>query len=107
MYACHEEEVGMCRWGEAERHCGKVGGRSNELAPHNDCPRLHTVGQGHDRCYHMRILDQMSALVAAADGGEGVGRLGVCNPGFEIYAPHGTEGPGNLLDTVSTCILHA
>jgi hypothetical protein len=29
------------------------------------------------------------------------------SPGFEIYAPHGTEGPGNLLDTVSTCILHA
>ena len=59
----------MCG-GQTERHCGKVGGRSDELAPANDSPGVCTAGQGHDRCYIMRILDQISTLVAVADGGE-------------------------------------
>ena len=72
----------MCG-GQTERHCGKVGGRSDELAPANDSPGVYTAGQGHDRCYRMRILDQISALVAVADGGEGVegtGSMGSCPP---------------------------
>ena len=66
----------MSMWsgGQTERHCGKVGGRSNELAPDNDSPGVYTAGQGHGRCYRMRILDQISALVAVADGGCGGGR---------------------------------
>ena len=38
------------------------------------------AGQVHDRRYRMRILDQLFALVAAADGGEwvwGAGSRGV------------------------------
>ena len=68
----------MSMWsgGQTERHCGKVGARSNELAPANDSPGVYTAGQGHGRCYRIRILDQISAL-AVADGGEGVGGLGV------------------------------
>ena len=54
----------------------QVGGRSDELAPANDSPGVYTAGQGHGRCYRMRILDQISALVAVADGGEGVGGAG-------------------------------
>ena len=69
--------MSMCAGGQTERHCGKVGGRSDELAPANDSPGVYTSGQGHGRCYLMRILDQISALVAVADGGEGVGGLGV------------------------------
>ena len=61
----------MCAGGQTERHCGKVGGRSDELAPANDSPGVYTSGQGHERCYRMRILDQISALVAVADGGGG------------------------------------
>ena len=64
-----------CAGGQTERHCGKVGARSNELAP-NDSPGVYTAGQGHGRCYRTRILDQISALVAVADGGEGVGGAG-------------------------------
>ena len=56
------------RWGQAERHCGEVGGRSDELTPDNDSPRVHTSGQVHDRCYRMRMLDQINVLVAVADG---------------------------------------
>ena len=69
----------MSMWsgGQTERHCGKVGARSNELAPVNDSPGVYTAGQGHGRCYCIRILDQISALVAVADGGEGVGGPGV------------------------------
>ena len=66
----------MCAGGQTERHCGKVGGRSDELAPANDSPGVYTSGQGHGRCYLMRILDQISALVAVAEGGEGVGGAG-------------------------------
>ena len=66
--------MSMCAGGQTERHCGKVGGRSDELAPANDSPGVYTAGQGHGRCYRMRILDQISALVAVADGGEGGGR---------------------------------
>ena len=62
--------------GQTERHCGKVGGRSDALAPANDSPGVYTAGQGHGRCYRIRILDQISALVAVADGGEGVGGAG-------------------------------
>ena len=69
--------MSMCAGGQTERHCGKVGGRSDELAPANDSPGVYTADQGHGRCYRMRILDQISALVAVADGGEGVGELGV------------------------------
>ena len=65
--------MSMCAVGQTERHCGKVGGRSNELAPANDSPGVYTAGQGHVRCYCMRILDQISALGAVADGGEGGG----------------------------------
>ena len=54
-----------------------LGGRSDELAPANDSPAVYTAGQGHGGCYLMRILDQISALGAVADGGEGVGGLGV------------------------------
>ena len=36
------------------------------------------AGQVHGRCYRMRMLDQINALLAVADGGEGVGELGVC-----------------------------
>ena len=56
----------MCSGGQTERHCGKVRGRSNELAPDTDSPGVYTAGQGHGRCYRMRILDQISALVAVA-----------------------------------------
>ena len=38
-----------------------------------DSPGVYTAGQGHGRCYRMRGLDQISTLVAAADGNEGVG----------------------------------
>jgi len=41
--------VSMCAVGQTERHCGKVGGRSNELAPANDSPGVYTAGQGHSR----------------------------------------------------------
>ena len=76
----------MCAVGQTERHCGKVGGRSNELAPANDSSGVYTSGQGHGRCYLMRILDQISALVAVADGGEGVG------PG--VWVRGAAEGSG-------------
>jgi len=66
----------MCAGGQTERHCGKVGAGSNELAPANDSPGVYTAGQGHARCCRMRILDQISGLVAAADGCEGVGGAG-------------------------------
>jgi len=59
------------------RHCGKVGGHSDELAPANDDLGVCVAGQVHDRRYRMRILDQLFALVAAADGGGGGGGLGV------------------------------
>ena len=36
----------MCAGGQTERHCGKVGGRSDELAPANDSPGVYTSGQG-------------------------------------------------------------
>ena len=58
------------------RGCTKVGVRSDELAPANDSPGVYAAGQGHGRCYCIRILDQISALVAVADGGEGVGGAG-------------------------------
>ena len=41
----------MCAGGQTERHCGKVGGRSDELAPANDSPGVYTADQGHERCY--------------------------------------------------------
>ena len=56
------------RWGQGERHCGEVGGRSDELTPDNDSTRVYTSGQVHDRCYRMRMLDQINVLVAVADG---------------------------------------
>ena len=65
------------RWGQAERHCGEVGGRSDESAPDDDSPEVYAAGQGHDRCYRMHMLDQINALVAVADAGEGGGGLGV------------------------------
>jgi hypothetical protein len=43
--------MSMCAGGQTERHCGKVGGRSDELAPANDSPGVYTSGQGHERCY--------------------------------------------------------
>ena len=70
----------MGQGGQTERHCGKVGGHSDELAPANDALGVCVAGQVHDRRYRMRILDQLSAFVAAADGGEwlwGAGSRGV------------------------------
>ena len=58
------------RWGQAERYCGEVGGRSDELTPDNDSTRVYTSGQAHCRCYRMRMLDQINALLAVADCGE-------------------------------------
>ena len=58
---------------QTERHCGKVGGRSDESAPANDTLGVYTAGQVHGRCYCMRMLDQIHDLVVVADGGEGVG----------------------------------
>ena len=59
------------------RYCVRsVRGRSNELVPANDSPGVYTAGQGHGRCYRMRIFDQISALVAVAAGGEGEGGAG-------------------------------
>jgi len=54
------------------RHCGKVGGQSDDLAPAMDSIGSYrdTAGQGHGRCYRMRILDHLSALAPAADAGE-------------------------------------
>ena len=60
------------RWGQAVRHCGKVGGQSDELAPAMDSIGVYTAGQVHGRSYRMRVFDPISVLVAAADGGEGV-----------------------------------
>ena len=56
------------RWGQAERYCGEVGGRSDESAPDNDSPGVYTSGKVHGRCYRMRLLDQINVLVAVADG---------------------------------------
>ena len=56
------------RWGQAERYCGEVGGRSDESAPDNDSPGVYTSGKVHGRCYRMRMLDQINVLVAVADG---------------------------------------
>ena len=53
------------------RHCGKVGGQSDNLAPVMDSLGVYMAGHVHGRCYRMRIWDQMSVLVAAADAGEG------------------------------------
>ena len=69
------------------RHCGKVGGQSDDLAPANDALGVYVAGQVHDRRYRMRILDQMSVLVAAADAGKGGWGLGVGVCGA-------AEGPG-------------
>ena len=55
------------------RPCGKVGGRSDDLAPAKHSLEVYTAGQVHVGCYRMRILDQLSVLVAAADAGEGGG----------------------------------
>ena len=60
--------MSMCAGGQTERHCGKVGGRSDELAPANDSPGVYTPGKVHGRCYRMRMLDQINVLVAVADG---------------------------------------
>ena len=59
------------RWGQAVRPCGKVGGRSDDLAPAKHSLEVYTAGQVHVGCYRMRILDQSSVLLAAADAGEG------------------------------------
>ena len=56
------------RWGQAERYCGEVGGRSDESAPDNDSPGVYTSGKVHGRFYRMRMLDQINVLVAVADG---------------------------------------
>ena len=62
--------------GQAVRHCGKVGGQSDDRAPAMDSLGVCVAGQVHGRCYRMRILDQLSVLVAAADAGEVVGGAG-------------------------------
>ena len=65
----------------------RSGVTSDELAPAMDSLGVYTAGQVHGRCYRMRILDQMSVLVAAADTGEGGWGLGVGVCGA-------AEGPG-------------
>ena len=64
--------VGMCAGGQTERHCGKVGGRSDESAPENDTLGVWAAGQVHGRCYRMHMLDQISTLGAVADSGGGL-----------------------------------
>ena len=49
----------MCVGGQTERHRGKVGGRSDELAPDKDSPGVYTAGQGHDKCYLMHDDDDV------------------------------------------------
>ena len=66
----------MGQGGQTERHCGKVRGHSDDLAPAMDSLGACVAGQVHDRRYRMRILNQLSAFVAAADGGEWVGGAG-------------------------------
>ena len=58
----------MCAGYQTERHCGKVVIRSDESAPANDALGIYTAGQVHDRCYRMRMLDQINVLVAVAMG---------------------------------------
>ena len=60
----------MGQGGQTERHCGKVVIRSDESAPANDALGIYTAGQVHGRCYCMRMLDQINALLAVADCGE-------------------------------------
>ena len=57
---------------QAGRHCVKVGGQSDELAPAKLSTGVYTAVQVHGRCYRMRVLDPISVLVAAADGGGGL-----------------------------------
>ena len=64
--------AGMCAGGQTERHCGKVGGRSDESAPENDTLGVWAAGQVHGRCYRMHMLDQISTLGAVADSGGGL-----------------------------------
>ena len=59
--------------GVADLYSVIVGGRSDESAPDDDSPEVYAAGQGHDRCYRMHMLDQINALVAVADAGEGGG----------------------------------
>ena len=61
-----------CAGGQTERHCGKVGGRSDESAPENDTLGVWAAGQVHGRCYRMHMLDQISTLGAVADSGGGL-----------------------------------
>ena len=56
------------RWGQAVRHCGKVGGQSDDLAPAMDSLGVYTAGQVHGRCYCMRMLDQIHDLVVVGRG---------------------------------------
>ena len=49
-----------------------MGGRSDESAPDDDSPEVYAAGQGHDRCYRMHMLDQISTLGAVADSGGGL-----------------------------------
>ena len=65
----------MGQGGQTERHCGKVRGHSDDLAPASNTLGVCVAGQVHDRRYRMRILHQLFALMAAADGG--CGGLGV------------------------------
>ena len=57
---------------QEERHCGKVGDQSDDSAPAKHSIGVYTAGQVHGRCYSMRVLDPISVLVAAADGGDWV-----------------------------------
>ena len=62
----------MC--GVSDREALWQGGcRSDESAPANDTLGVYMAGQVHGRCYRMRMLDQINALLAVADGGDGVG----------------------------------
>ena len=53
--------------GQSVSHCGKVGAQSDESATAMDSLGIYTAGHVHGRSYLMRILDQLSVLVVAAD----------------------------------------
>ena len=59
---------GAGEMGSGREALWRVGGRSDESAPVNDSPGVYTSGKVHDRCYRMRMLDQINVLVAVADG---------------------------------------
>ena len=65
----------VCVRGVRQRGTVARWGVGDESAPENDTLKINTLGvwaagQVHGRCYRMRMLDQINALLAVADGGE-------------------------------------